>query len=219
MRSDSDIKQDVEAELRYEPDLDATDITVSVKNGVVTLSGFAKSYMQEYRAEAVAKRVAGVVGLADEIEVRLPSIDARPDPEIAREAAANLRALLPYSSEHIKAVVKDGWLTLEGEVEWNYQRDYAEQAVRRIKGLKAISNLIRLKPQAQPAPAEIRHKIEEAFRRSAEVDANRITVEATGGEVVLKGTVRSWAERREAERVAWAAPGVTKVDNRIVIRP
>jgi osmotically-inducible protein OsmY len=219
MRSDGDIKRDVEAELRYEPDIDATDITVSVKNGVVTLSGFAKSYMQKYRAEAVAKRVAGVVGLADEIEVRLPGIDARPDPEIAREAAANLKALLPYSSEHIKAVVKDGWLTLEGEVEWNYQRNYAEQAVRRIKGLKAISNLIRLKPQAQPVPAEIRHKIEEAFRRSAEVDANRITVEATGSEVVLKGTVRSWAERREAERVAWAAPGVTKVDNRIVIRP
>src|SRR5258708_4587628 len=128
MRSDGDIKRDVEAELRYEPDIDATDITVSVKNGVVALSGFAKSYMQKYTAETVAKRVAGVVGLADEIEVRLPSIDARPDPEIAREAAANLKALLPYSSEHIKAVVKDGWLTLEGEVEWNYQRDYAEQA-------------------------------------------------------------------------------------------
>jgi osmotically-inducible protein OsmY len=219
MRSDGDIKRDVEAELRYEPDIDATDITVSVKNGVVTLSGFAKSYMQKHRAEVVAKRVAGVVGLADEIEVRLPSVDARPDPEIAREAAANLKALLPYSSEHIKAVVKDGWLTLEGEVEWNYQRNYAEQAVRRIKGLKAISNLIRLKPQAQPAPAEIRHKIEEAFRRSAEVDANRITVEATGSEVVLKGTVRSWAERTEAERVAWSAPGITKVDNRIVVQP
>jgi osmotically-inducible protein OsmY len=219
MRSDGDIKRDVEAELRYEPDIDATDITVSVKNGVVTLSGFAKSYMQKHRAEVVAKRVAGVVGLADEIEVRLPGVDARPDPEIAREAAANLKALLPYSSEHIKAVVKDGWLTLEGEVEWNYQRNYAAQAVRRIKGLKAISNLIRLKPQAQPAPAEIRHKIEEAFRRSAEVDANRITVEATGSEVVLKGTVRSWAERTEAERVAWSAPGITKVDNRIVVQP
>src|ERR1700730_11123368 len=108
MRSDSDIKQDVEAELRYEPDLDATDITVSVKNGVVSLSGFAKSYLQKYKAETVAKRVDGVVGVANEIEVRLPGIDERPDPEIAREATANLRLLLPYSSEHIKVVVNDG---------------------------------------------------------------------------------------------------------------
>jgi osmotically-inducible protein OsmY len=221
MRSDSDIKQDVEAELRYEPDLDATDITVSVKNGVVTLSGFAKSYLQKYKAETVAKRVDGVVGVANEIEVRLPGIDERPDPEIAREATANLRLLLPYSSEHIKVVVNDGWLTLEGEVEWNFQRDYAEQAVRRIKGVKGITNLIHLKPQTKPKPEpeQIKRKIEEAFRRSAELDANRITVEATGSAVVLKGTVRSWAERTEAERVAWSAPGVTKVDNRIVVQP
>jgi osmotically-inducible protein OsmY len=219
MRSDSDIKQDVEAELRYEPDLDATDITVSVKNGVVTLSGFAKSYLQKYKAETVAKRVDGVVGVANEIEVRLPGIDERPDPEIAREATANLRLLLPYSSEHIKVVVNDGWLTLEGEVEWNLQRDYAEQAVRRIKGVKGITNLIRLKPQTKPEREQIKRKIEEAFRRSAELDANRITVEATGSEVVLKGTVRSWAERTEAERVAWSAPGITKVDNRIVVQP
>jgi osmotically-inducible protein OsmY len=218
MRSDSDIKRDVEAELRYEPDINATDIAVSVKDGVVTLSGFVKSYLQKYKVLTVAKRVAGVVGLADEIEVRLPGVDERPAPEIAREAAANLKALLPYSSDHIKAVVKDGWLTLEGEVEWNYQRDYAEQAVRGIRGIKGITNLIRLKPQAEPEPAEVKRKIEEAFRRSAEIDANRITVETIGSEVVLKGTVRSWAERQEAERVAWASPGVTKVDNRIAIQ-
>src|SRR5437868_6695063 len=217
MRSDSDIKRDVEAELRYEPDIDATDISVTVKNGVVALSGFTKSYIQKYRAEAVAKRIAGVVGLANEIEVRLPGIDERSDAEIAREAVVNLKALLPYSSEHIKVIVRHGWLTLEGEVEWNYQRDYAEQTVRRIEGMKGISNLIRLKPRVEPT--QIKRKIEEAFRRSAEVDANRITVEATGGEVVLKGTVRSWAERQEAERVAWAAPGITKVENRIVIQP
>ncbi len=217
MSSDSDIKRDVEGELSYDPDIDATDITVAVKNGAVTLSGFAKSYMQKLKAERVARRVAGVVGLANEIKVRLPGIDERPDPEMAREAAANLKALLRHSAEHIKVIVKDGWLTLEGEVEWNYQCDYAEQAVRRIRGMKGISNLIRLRPQAEPT--EIRRKIEEAFRRSAEVDASRVTVEASGSEVVLRGMVRSWAERQEAERVAWAAPGITKIDNRIVIQP
>jgi osmotically-inducible protein OsmY len=163
--------------------------------------------------------VAGVVGLANDIEVRLPGADARPDPEIAREIAAELKLWLPYSAEHIKAVVKNGWVTLEGEVEWNYQRDHAERAVRWIKGVNGVSNLIRLKPRATPSPTEIKHKIEEAFRRSALVDANRVTVEASGGEVMLRGTVRSWAERQEAERAAWAAPGVIRVDNRITVSP
>jgi len=217
MRSDSEIEKDVKAELEWDPDLDATDIAVSVKNGVVTLTGFVKSYTDRYEAETAAKRVAGVVAVANDIEVRMPSVDERPDPDIAREAAAAIKSQLPISSENIKIIVKNGWVTLEGEVEWQYQRQTAENVVRRIKGVKGVSNTILLKPRAEPT--EVKRKIQEALRRSAEVDANRIEVEARGGEVILKGTVRSWIEREEAERAAWAAPGVTKVEDRILVSP
>ena len=217
MRSDSEIEKNVKAELEWDPDLDATDIAVSVKDGVVTLTGFVKSYTDRYEAEIAAKRVAGVVAVANDIEVRMPSVDERPDPDIAREAAAAIKSQLPISSQNIKIIVKNGWATLEGEVEWQYQRQTAESVVRRIKGVKGVSNTILLKPRAEPT--EVKRKIQEALRRSAEVDANRIEVEARGGEVVLKGTVRSWIEREEAERAAWAAPGVTKVEDRIIVRP
>jgi osmotically-inducible protein OsmY len=217
MRSDSEVERDVKDELAWDPDLDATDIAVSVKKGVVTLTGFAKSYTDKYEAEAAAKRVAGVVAIANDIEVRLPSVDERPDPEIARDAVAAIKSQLPISSEKIKVVVKNGWITLEGQVEWQYQRSAAENAVRRIKGVKGVINSVQLKPHTEPS--EIKRKIQEAFRRNAEVDANRIVVEADGGVVTLKGTVRSWIEREEAERAAWAAPGVTSVVDQIVVSP
>ena len=219
MRSDSDIKRDVEQELSWDPDIDPTDIAVAVKNGVVTLTGYVRSYAHKFAAERAAKRVVGVVGVANDLEVRLPQVDEKPDPEIARDVVANLKMWLPNSWERIKAIVKDRWVTLEGEVEWNYQREYAERAVRWIKGVKGVSNLIRLHPRVAPSPTEIKQKIEEAFRRSALIDANRVTVETSGGEVVLRGNVRSWAEREEAERAAWLAPGVIRVDNRIVVSP
>ena len=217
MRSDIDIKRDVEAELRWNPDIDATDIAVSVKNGVVTLSGFVRSYGQKYEAEQTAKRVNGVAAVANDIEVRLPVFNQRPDPEIARDAVEEIQKNLPYASDHIGVVVRDGWVTLEGSVEWNYQRERAAQVVRRVRGVKGVTNLIELQPRVPPV--EVKHKIEQAFRRSAELDANRITVETEGGVVTLRGTVRSWAERQEAERVAWATPGVVRVNNLITISP
>src|SRR5580704_2314939 len=146
MKSDSDIKRDVEEELRFDPDIDATDVGVAVKNGVVVLTGFVKSYTEKLEAAAAAKRVTGVLGLANDLEVRLPSGTERPDPDIARDAVAAIKRRLPYSAEHILAVVKDGWVTLEGQVEWNHQREGAENAVRRIAGIKGVSNLIQLKP-------------------------------------------------------------------------
>jgi osmotically-inducible protein OsmY len=217
MKSDSEIERDVRDELQWDPDLNAEDIAVSVKDGIVTLAGFTRSYTDRLEAEAAAKRVAGVHAVANDIEVRLPAIHQRPDPDIARDAVAALKSQLPISHDKIKVIVKDGWITLEGSAEWQYQKTTAENAVRKIKGVKGVTNVILLKPAVEPN--DLQRKIQEAFKRSAEVDANRITVEAKGSEVILKGTVRSWTEREEAERVAWSAPGVTHVEDRIVVSP
>lgn len=217
MRSESEIERDVREELKWDPDLDADDIAISVKDSVVTLAGFTRSYSDRLEAEQAAKRVAGVHAVANDIEVRLPAIDQRPDPDIARDAIASLKAQLPISHDKIKIVVKDGWLTLEGAVEWQYQKTTAENAVRKVKGVKGVTNVISVKPRVEPT--DIQRRIQEAFKRNAEVDANRITVETQGSEVILKGTVRSWIEREEAERVAWSAPGITRVDDRIVVSP
>ena len=215
MRPDSDIERDVKDELQWHPGLDATDVAVSVKDGVATLTGFVRHYRGKYEAELAAKRVAGVVGLANDIEVRLPIADEKPDPELARDVVAAIRSRLAHSSENIKPVVRNGWVNLEGEVEWQYQRHTAEQAVRWLAGVKGITNLIRIKPRS--APDEIKRAIRKALTRNAQLDAKRITVVADDGQVTLKGTVRSWLEFEEAERVAWSAPGVRKVNNHIVV--
>jgi osmotically-inducible protein OsmY len=158
------------------------------------------------------------LGVANDIEVRLPIISRRPDPEIARDAVAAVRNELHEVADAIKVTVEDGWVTLDGEVGWHYLHERAEDAVRSVKGVKAVRNFIRLKPSVTPA-ATIKQNIAEAFRRNAALDAKRIAIEITDGAIVLKGTVRSWVERQEAERIAWSAPGVSKVDNRLLVDP
>ena len=215
MKSDEDVRDDVESELRWDPGLDATDIVVAVRDGAVTLTGFVKSFNEKWEAEDVAKRVAGVLGVANDLDVRLPSISQRPDPDIARDAVTTLLYELPDLIDDIKVVVKEGLVRLEGDVESHQQRRHVARAVRRVRGIKGVINTIKV--SSPVAPVDIHQRIAEALKRNALLEAANIVVEANGNEVVLKGTVRSWAERKEADEAAWRAPGVLKVDNRITI--
>ncbi|MBZ9708551.1 BON domain-containing protein [Mesorhizobium sp. ESP7-2] len=215
MRFDRDIKQDLESELKWDPDINATDVGVTVKEGVVSLTGYVPFYMQKYGAEKAAKRIKGVLGIANDIEVHLPSSHQKTDPELARAAIEAISIEFPSSHERFKVIANEGWLTLEGDVEWQYQRNQAEIATRKLHGVKGVINRVVLKPRV--APVEIKAKIENAFKRSAEVDAQHVSVTADGGEVSLAGTVSSWSEKQEAERTAWRAPGVVRVHNHINI--
>jgi osmotically-inducible protein OsmY len=213
--TDKEIQKAVLEELEWEPEVKSTEIGVAVNDGVVTLTGFVDSYAKKYSSERAAKRVHGVRAVVNDLVVKLPGEDERPDPEIAHSVVQALKWRLLIPVDQIKVTVRDGWVTLEGDVDWQFQREWAESAARHVKGVKGIFNLIMV--NAKVEPKDVKERIEEALRRTAEVDANRITVETEGSTVILRGTVRSWTESEEAERAAWRAPGVTKVENHIIV--
>jgi osmotically-inducible protein OsmY len=214
MKDDEQLRRDVLAELEYDPSIDARKIGVAVEDGIVTLSGEVSTFAEKWNAERAVERVEGVRGIVNKIEVKI--VGDYSDADIAREAADALRWNLMVPPGKVIPKVENGYITLTGEVNYDFQRRAAEKAVRYIPGVKGVINLITIKPKVEPK--EIKEKIEEALKRMAALDAENIQVEVQGSEIVLRGTVRSWAERHEAEKAAWSAPGVTAVKNYITVR-
>jgi osmotically-inducible protein OsmY len=215
--TDRELKQHVENALDWEPSVDAADIGVSVDAGVVTLRGNVGSYAARAAAERVALRVYGVKAVANDVSVRLVTGFERNDTDIAQAAVTALKWNTFIPQNRVTIIVSNGWLTLNGTLDWQYQKEAAARAVRDLTGVKGVTNGISVKPHVQAS--EVQAKIEAAFKRSAEIDARRVSVAATDGTVILSGHVRSWMERQEAERAAWAAPGVSQVDDRIMVVP
>jgi osmotically-inducible protein OsmY len=214
---DKDLKQHVENALDWEPSVDAKDIGVSADQGVVTLRGTVRSYSEKLVAERVALRVYGVKAVANDLTVHVVSAYQRTDTEIAQAAVSALKWNSVVPGERVTVTVKDGWIAVAGTLDWQYQKDAAVRAVRDLTGVKGVTNDIRVKPTIKTG--DVRDKIEAAFKRSAEIDARRVNVTAQDGKVILSGNVHSWAERREAEGAAWAAPGVSQVDDRLTVVP
>ena len=217
MRTDSELRTDVVAELTWDASIRHEDIASAVKDAVVTLAGTVDTYAQRYAAERAVGRVKGVRAIVNDLEVKLPGSLERSDSDIAHAAVNALRWDIQVPDDRLQVKVTNGWLTLEGEVDRYYEKEAAERAIRYLTGVKGVSNLITLR--AIPTPADIKQRIRSSLSRQAEMDADHIGVETSGSRVTLHGTVRSLAERREAERAVWNAPGVTRVANDITVSP
>jgi osmotically-inducible protein OsmY len=215
--NDTSIQNDVIAELKWEASLRDDDIAVAVRDGVVTLAGFVDSYTDKWTAERVASRVHGVRAVANDIVVKLPAGAKRPDPDIARAALDALKWNVSVPADRVKVKVDNGWVTLEGDVDWHYQREAAEKAIRPLRGVVGVSNLLTVRET--PMPSDVKAKITGALQRAAALDADRITVTIEGHTAILRGTVRSYAEFRDAERAARNARGVTQVRNELKVDP
>ncbi|MEO8893053.1 MAG: BON domain-containing protein [Coleofasciculaceae cyanobacterium] len=219
-KTDTELKIDVLSELEYEPGVEVAGIGVLVKDGTVTLNGYAANYSKKWEAVRAVKRVAGVKAIVDDIEIKLLHPVLHTDGDIAAAAVQHIKWSSLIPAESIVVTVREGWITLDGEVEWCYQKNTAENVVRHLSGVKGVSNLISIKPKPTTTAVEttVETAIKSAFKRSALVDAEKIKVEAVGGEVTLRGNVLNFAELEEAERAAWAAPGVFLVNNQLTVK-
>jgi osmotically-inducible protein OsmY len=212
--SDKELRETVLRHLDWEPEISSKDINVKTDEGVATLTGFVHSYAEKVAAEKAAKSVYGVKFVANDIEVRAMT---RTDPEIARDAVEAMRLDMRVPDDRIKAGIREGWITLEGTVEWNFQREAADTCVKRLYGVRGVTNKIEVKPRV--STTEVKAEIEDALRRSAAVDARRINVSAQDGVVTLQGNVHSWVEKEEAARAAWGSPGVRVVVDHMAVVP
>ncbi len=216
MKTDIQLQRDVLDELKWQPSTQRAEIGVAARDGVVTLSGYVDSYAQKFEAERGAELVSGVQAIADELKVRLPNSAMRSDTDIAHSALLALQWNVQVPDTDITVKVENGWITLQGNVDWQYQKAAAEGAVRYLMGVKGVYNGILVR-QVKASASLVKEKITDAFKRSALVDSGRVTVEALDGKVILRGSVRSWTERQDAERAAWAAPGVSAVEDHLTV--
>ena len=215
MKTDSQLQQDVIAELKWEPSVNAAQIGVEVKDGIVTLAGHVSSYAEKWDAERAAQRVSGVKALAIEMDVKLSGSGKRTDADIAGSAENALQWITYLPKDAVKVMVEGGWITLSGELEWEYQRQTAAGAVRYLVGVTGVSNQIAIKPKV--SVSVVKSDIEAALKRRAQADAQKIAVEVRGADVTLTGTVHSWSERDLATHSAWGTPGVHNVVNNITV--